>query len=85
MSTVFGLQPGAIGVAFNEPKTVCYCVRLIDVEPPADQLRERFVQSRADPRLTGIVAQEEQNKSLRGWYEGLESRYKLDWKRKPRR
>ncbi len=84
MSTVFGLQSGATGVAFNEPKTVCYCIRLLDVEPPAEKLRERFVQSRSDPRLIGVAAQDEFSKSFGGWIEGLESRYKLDWKRKPR-
>lgn len=85
METVFGLEPGKVGVAFNEPKTVCYCVRLIDVEPPADKLKERFIASRGDPRATGVVAQDTFARSFEGWVEGLESRYGLEWKRKPRR
>ena len=85
MNAVFSLEPGTTAVAFNEPKTVCYCVRLIDVEPPADKLKERFIASRGDPRATGVVAQDTFARSFEGWVEGLESRYGLEWKRKPRR
>jgi hypothetical protein len=85
MAAVFSLTPGATAVAFNEPKTVCYCVRLLDIEPPVEKLRERFVASRSDPRRVGIAAQDELSKSFGNWIEGLEARYKLDWKRKPRR
>jgi len=85
MNAVFSLEPGGTAVAFNEPKTVCYCIRLIDVEPTAETLQERFIETRADPRTTFVAAQDELNRSLNGWFEGLESRSKLVWKRKPRR
>ena len=85
MSAVFALQPGGTAVAFNEPKTVCYCIRLIDVEPPAEKLKERFVETKSDPRMTAVAAQDEFSRSFGTWIEELESRYQLEWKRKPRR
>ena len=85
MSAVFSLQPGGTAVAFNEPKTVCYCIRLIDVEPPAEKLKERFVETKSDPRMTAVAAQDEFSRSFGTWIEELESRYQLEWKRKPRR
>lgn len=85
MSAVFSLEPGGTAVAFNEPKTVCYCIRLIDVEPSAEVLRQRFVETKSDPRSTAVAAQDEFSRSFGGWIEGLESRYQLQWKRKPRR
>ena len=85
MATVFGLEPGKVGIAFNEPKTVCYCVRLVDLEPPVEKLQERFIASRGDPRVTSVAAQETFSRSFGAWIEGLESRYGLEWKRKPRR
>jgi hypothetical protein len=85
MSAVFSLQPGGTAVAFNEPKTVCYCIRLIDVEPPAEKLKERFVETKSDPRMTAVAAQDEFSRSFGTWIEELESRYQLVWKRKPRR
>jgi hypothetical protein len=85
MSAVFSLQPGGTAVAFNEPKTVCYCIRLIDVEPPVEKLKERFVETKSDPRMTAVAAQDEFSRSFGTWIEELESRYQLEWKRKPRR
>lgn len=85
MNAVFSLEPGTTAVAFNEPKTVCYCIRLIDVEPPVETLKERFIESRADPRTTSVAAQDEIRRSFGDWFEGLEARSKLEWKRQPRR
>ncbi len=85
MSAVFSLQPGGTAVAFNEPKTVCYCIRLIDVEPAAETLKERFIETRSDPRTTMVAAQDEIRRSFGAWFEGLEARSNLEWKRQPRR
>ena len=85
MSAVFSLEPGGTAVAFNEPKTVCYCIRLIDVEPSAETLKERFIETRSDPRTTMVAAQDEIRRSFGAWFEGLEARSKLEWKRQPRR
>ena len=85
MSAVFSLEPGGTAVAFNEPKTVCYCIRLIDVEPAAETLKERFIETRSDPRTTMVAAQDEIRRSFGAWFEGLEARSNLEWKRQPRR
>jgi hypothetical protein len=84
MKVVFALEPGQTAVAFNEPRTVCYCVRLVNVEPPASELRDQFVESRSDPRRTGMVAQQEFSESFGRWIEGLEKQYALKWNRQPR-
>ena len=85
MNAVFSLEPSGTAVAFNEPKTVCYCIRLIDVEPAAETLKERFVETRSDPRTTMVAAQDEIRRSFGAWFEGLEARSNLEWKRQPRR
>ncbi|MFM7077372.1 MAG: hypothetical protein ACKO3G_15115, partial [Planctomycetaceae bacterium] len=84
MAKVFSLRPGEVGVAFNEPKDVCYCIRLIDVEPSEETLKERFVSRRGDPGMAAAAAQEARMRALRGWVEDLEARYGVEWLRKPR-
>lgn len=84
MAKVFSLRPGEVGVAFNQPKTVCYCVRLIDVEPPEEKLKERFTARRGDPQLVAVAAQEARMDAFQRWIESLEARYELQWQRKPR-
>lgn len=84
MAKVFALRPGEVGVAFNEPKTVCYVIRLIDVEPPEEKLKERFTARRGDPQLVAVAAQEARMNAFQRWLEGLEARYDLEWKRQPR-
>jgi hypothetical protein len=84
MAKVFSLRPGEVGVAFNQPKTVCYCIRLIDIEPDDATLKERFVARRGDPGVAAAAAQEARVRAARGWFEDLEARYGLEWLRKPR-
>lgn len=84
MRTLFALEPGQTAVAFNEPRTVCYCIRLVGLEPPAAELRSRFVELRSDPRRIGMVAQQEFSESFGRWIEGLEKQYGLKWSRQPR-
>ena len=84
MKAVFALEPGQTAVAFNEPRTVCYGIRLVNLEPPAAELRDQFVESRSDPRRTGMVAQQEFSESFGRWIEGLEKQYALKWNRQPR-
>ena len=85
MTTVFGLEPGQAGVAFNEPRTVCYAIRLESLDPPATELRTKFVEARSDPRRIGAVAQTEFSRSFGDWLTSLEKRYSLAWTRQPRR
>jgi len=85
MTAVFALEPGQTAVAFNEPQTVCYAIRLDALDPPAAELREKFLEARSDPRRVAAVAQGEFSKSFGDWLTGLEKRYGLAWNRQPRR
>jgi hypothetical protein len=83
MQAVFGLQPGESTVAFNEPKTVCYCVRLVDLEPTEDALKEQFLAGSADPRRVAQVAEGDMRGVYDRWFEAIEARQGVDWKREP--
>ena len=85
MEAVFGLEPEQTTVAFNKPRTVCYAIRLDALEPPAAELREKFLEAKSDPRRIGAVAQGEFSRSFGDWLTGLEKRYGLTWTRQPRR
>jgi hypothetical protein len=84
MRAVFSLEPGGTTVAFNEPRTVCYVIRLVLQEPPATELQEKFVAGRNDRQKIGMVAQRETSSIFRKLIESMEKRYGLDWKRQPR-
>jgi hypothetical protein len=84
MRAVFSLEPGKTAVAFNEPRTVCYVIRLVSQEPPAADLQEKFIAGRNDRQKIGMVAQREASNTFRDLIEGMEKRYRLDWKRQPR-
>jgi hypothetical protein len=81
MRAVFSLEPGRTGVAFNEPKTVCYVIRLVALEPPAAELQERFASPRGERQRIGAVAQRDAVRTFRDMIEGLQKRYGLEWKR----
>ena len=51
--------------------------------PPDTELRERFLDARSDQQSLAMVAQGEFSAAFGEWVEGLEKRYKLDWKRPP--
>ena len=84
MRTVFSLEPGRAAVAFNEPRTVCYVIRLVLQEPSTAELQEKFLAGRNDRQKIGMVAQREASTTFRSLIEGMEKRYRLDWKRQPR-
>ena len=84
MRAVLSLEPGKTAVAFNEPRTVCYVIRLVSQEPPAAELQEKFLASRNDRQKIGMVAQREASTTFRELIDGMEKRYRLDWKRQPR-
>lgn len=81
MRTVFSLEPGRTAVAFNEPKTVCYVIRLVSMEPPVAELQERFASPRGERQQIGAVAQRDAVRTFRDMIEGLQKRYGLEWKR----
>jgi hypothetical protein len=85
MEAVFALEPGGTAVAFNEPRTVCYCIRLEGLAPPEDDLRRRFFTGGArEPRLMAVTREEQEQAYLR-WIGDLERGRSLEWKRPPQR
>ncbi|MFM7292149.1 MAG: hypothetical protein ACKO6B_13100, partial [Planctomycetia bacterium] len=84
MRAVFSLEPGRTAVAFNEPRTVCYVIRLVSQEPSAAELQEKFIANRGDRQQIGMVAQREASNTFRTMIKDMEKRHGLDWKRQPR-
>jgi hypothetical protein len=84
MRTVFSLEPGQAAVAFNEPQTVCYVIRLAALEPGEDQLKELFLASSKDPRRLETVAEDDTRGVYERWLKSIEERHAVTWKREPR-
>lgn len=84
MEAVFGLEPGGTATAFNEPKTICYCIRLVAYEPEETVLQERFADVSTDPRRLAMLADDETREVRDRWMAGIEKRYGVVWKRDPR-
>jgi hypothetical protein len=84
MQAVFALAPGESGAAFNEPQTVCYCIRLLSLSPPDSELRSQFLDRRDDTMMLDQVAQQSTIGVFQRWIEGLEDSYALRWERQPR-
>jgi hypothetical protein len=85
MQAVFMLEPGQATVAFNEPKTICYAIRRQSRDPEQEALRTKFLAEKDDQRRIGMVAQREFSEAMTGWFEALEAREGLEWKRQPSR
>lgn len=84
MRAVFALEPGRCGVAFNEPQTVCYCIRLGAFDPEEAVLRERFLSAASDLRRLAAVAGQDVRGVFGRWMQDLETRNAVSWKRPPR-
>ena len=84
MRAVFALEPGRTAVAFNEPQTVCYVLRLVSQDPPAAELQEKFLAGRNDRQKISMVAQQEASQTFQSLIKGMQKRYSLEWKRPPR-
>jgi hypothetical protein len=84
MRAVFDLEPGQTAVAFNEPKTVCYVVRLVSLEPDDTRLKDLFVASSEDPRRIATVADDDMRAVNDSWMKSIAERYGVSWKRDPR-
>jgi hypothetical protein len=85
MEAVFALEPGQTTTAFNEPRTICYAIRMESLEPPLVELQKQFFDVKDDQRRIAMVAQREFSTAITDWLEGLEAKYALEWKRQPRR
>ena len=84
MEAAFSLEPGGTAVAFNEPETVCYCIRLVSFEPDDETLRERFRGVELDPRRLETLALEETRDAFGRWMADIEERHGVTWLRSPR-
>ena len=84
MRAVFDLEPGQTAVAFNEPKTVCYAIRLVSLEPDDAQLKDLFLASSQDPRRLATVADDDTRSVYDGWMKSILERSAVSWKREPR-
>lgn len=84
MRAVFDLEPGQTAVAFNEPKTVCYVVRLVSLEPDDARLKDLFLASSEDPRRIATVADDDMRAVNDSWMKSITERYGVSWKRDPR-
>ncbi|MBM4021281.1 MAG: hypothetical protein FJ284_03405 [Planctomycetes bacterium] len=84
MRVVFGLEVGGAAVAFNEPRTICYAIRLASFEPAEEALQERFVDASADPRRMALLAEDETRGVRDRWITDIQRRYAVEWKREPR-
>ncbi len=78
MQAVAILQPGEVGVAWNEPKTVVYVIRVLETSPPADDLRQMFLTS-ANPQQINVVARLDRWFAYQDWVKGLEAMAGLEW------
>ncbi len=84
MRAVFDLEPSQTAVAFNEPKTVCYAIRMVSLEPDDAQLKDLFLASSQDPRRLATVAEDDTRSVYDGWMKSILERYAVSWKRDPR-
>lgn len=84
MEAVFSLEPGGTAVAFNEPETICYGIRLASLEPDEATLRERFRAVELDPRRLEALAVGETREAFSRWMADIEARHGVTWLRSPR-
>lgn len=80
MRTVFGLEKGQIGVAMNQPKTMVYVVRMVDLTPAVLQAFET-----EDYRRYARVAEQDMGAIGQAWMSSLKAEVGFEWKREPAR
>jgi hypothetical protein len=84
MQAVFSLEPGQTTVVFNEPKTVCYAIRLVSYEPDDAALQGRFREATTDPRRLASLAEGETREVYERWLADIERKSGVTWVRSPR-
>ncbi len=83
MAAVFSLGVGETGKAWNRPQSIIYLVRVIEYQPPIEQLREMFFRQ-SDPVYL-VAGQMDLNEIAMRWIRGLEDDAGLKWNRPARR
>ncbi|MGQ9505604.1 MAG: hypothetical protein ACUVQG_12670 [Thermogutta sp.] len=81
MAAVFSLGVGEVGQAWNRPKSIVCLVRIIELQPPLEQLRERFFRQ-AEPSYLA-AGQFDLNEMGVRWIRTLEEEAGLKWNRAP--
>jgi hypothetical protein len=85
MEAVFALQPGEVGVAPNEPKSIAYLVRVENETPGDEDRRDSFWQTGVQFNFNLFyVAQREQQRKVLAWLDEFEKEWALEWKRPPK-
>lgn len=84
MRAVFAVEPEQGTTAFNEPQTICYALRVVSLEPPEAELREKFLAAKNDQQRIATVAQSAFSEAFGDWLKQLETKHGLQWKRQPR-
>lgn len=77
MRTVFSLSPGQVGVAINQPQTDVYVVRMVDLTPYSELLKE-FESGDPFSRYAAI-ALEDQQQIDHAWKESIKADAGFHW------
>ena len=79
MQPVFSTNPGGLTIAWNEPKTVCYLVQIIEQQVRKGALHKQFVEKRQfDPQIAQIHRQEVLQ-TAQGLFEEFERERNVKW------
>ena len=84
MQKIFSVAEGQSVTAFNEPKTICYVIRLLEYKPADEELQKRFEGVLGDQRRLSMVAQTAFAEVFMDWIASLEKDLELTWIRDPR-
>ena len=84
MQKIFSIAKGQSLTAFNEPKTICYVIRLLEYKPADEELQKRFEGVLGDQRRLSMVAQTAFAEVFMDWIASLEKDLELTWIRDPR-
>lgn len=79
MATVFALSVGETGKAWNRPQSVAYLVRVVEFQPPFEQLREMFFRQ-TEPTYLAAGQFDLSEMGVR-WIRSLEEDAGLKWNR----
>jgi hypothetical protein len=82
MESVFGLKPGEVSTAVNQPHTVVYVVRVKSEFPSEDALREQFLQTGNSGELQQIAMVDKMD-LRRDWIEAIRRDLNVQWARDP--
>jgi len=77
------IQIGDVGVAFNQPQTMVYVYRVIDMSPSPETLRKQFFVENPDRYY--YVGAQRRGETYRAWQGQLRAAAGFRWERPPRR